>query len=128
MYQNLVIVELKGTLTLVKTEQSLSQIKQSIKAQTGNLLLDLGQLGFVDSAGLAVLVRIHKLTNSMGIRMALCTLPVQVNQLLHLSGMFDFFEIFDSREDFYQNWSSQFPAGSSFPTLAAIPVVTIATE
>jgi hypothetical protein len=64
----------------------------------------------------------------MGIRMALCTLPVQVNQLLQLSGMVDFFEIFASREEFYQNWSSQFPAGSSFPTLAAIPVVTIATE
>lgn len=128
MHQNLLIIALSGNLTLVKTEQSLSQIKQSIKAQTGNLLLDLSQLGFVDSAGLAVLVRLQKLTDSMGIRMALCSLPVQINQLLQLSSMVEFFEIFDSRTDFYQAWSSQFPKGSAVPDLAAIPVITIATE
>lgn len=128
MYQNLLIIELSGSLTLVKTEQSLSQIKQSIKAQTGNLLLDLSHLGFVDSAGLAVLVRLQKLTDSMGMRMALCSLPMQINQLLQLSGMVDFFEICHSRADFYQSWSSQFPKGSSVPDLATIPVITIATE
>ncbi|QQE63337.1 hypothetical protein GFS31_00010 [Leptolyngbya sp. BL0902] len=128
MHQNLLIIELRGSLTLTKTEQSLSQIKQSIKAQTGNLALDLGHISFVDSAGLAVLVRLQKLTDSMGIRMGLCTLPIQVNQLLQLTSMFDFFEVFESREAFYQSWASQFPPGASVPSLEAIPSVTIATE
>lgn len=128
MRQNLLIIELRGSLTLTKTEQSLNQIKQSIKAHTGNLLLDLGYISFVDSAGLAVLVRLQKLTDSMGIRMGLCTLPVQVNQLLQLTSMFDFFEIFESREAFYQNWAGQFPTGASVPSLETLPSVIIATE
>lgn len=128
MPQNLLIIELVGSLTLLKTEQSLSQIKQSIKAQTGNLVLDLSRLTFVDSAGLAVLVRLQKLTDSLGIRMALCALPVQVDQLLHLSSMVDFFEIFENRSEFYQAWASQFPPESAIPDLPSMPVISLATE
>ncbi len=128
MHQNLLIIELSGSLTLVKTEQSLEQIKHSIKAQVGNLLLDLSHLSFVDSAGLAVLVRLQKLTDSMGIRMAICGLPAQVSQLLQLASMFDFFEVFESRLDFYRTWSDQFPRDATVPKLDFIPVVVLKTE
>jgi hypothetical protein len=60
--------------------------------------------------------------------MALCTLPVQVSQLLQLANMFDFFEVFEDRAEFYRNWSGQFPKGAAVPTLDAIPVVTLKTE
>ncbi|MEB3288666.1 MAG: STAS domain-containing protein [Leptolyngbya sp.] len=128
MHQDLIIIEISGSLTMAKTEQSLEQIKRSIKAQAGNLLLDLGHLSFVDSAGLAVLVRLQKLTNSMGIRMAICSLPAQIYQLLQLTSMFEFFEVFENREEFYQNWASQFPRGAAVPRLATLPVVSLTTE
>lgn len=128
MNQNLFIIELKGDLTLAKGDQTLAQIKQAIKAKTGSLLLDLTDLHFVDSAGLAILVRLQKLTDSMGIGMALCSLPMQVNQLLQLTSMSDFFEIFDNRDAFYQTWSRRFPQGSFVPPLDTISVAKIATE
>lgn len=128
MHQDLLIIEVSGSLTMAKTEQSLTRIKQSIKAQTGNLLLDLRYLSFVDSAGLAVLVRLQKLTNSMGIRMAICSLPVQVHQLLQLTSMFEFFEVFENREAFYENWASQFPRGAAVPRLETLSQVTVTTE
>jgi anti-sigma B factor antagonist len=125
---DLILLELKGSLVLTHCDTSLNAIKDAIKPKTGAILLDLNHVRFVDSAGLAVLVRLHKLTQGMGTRLALCSLSDQTNQLLQLTSMDSFFEIFTNREDFYASWFNQFPAEAAVPPLHAIPVVTIATD
>jgi anti-sigma B factor antagonist len=124
----LTVLELQGNLVLTRCDTSLSAIKSAIKPRTGAILLDLNKVSFVDSAGLAILVRLHKLTQGMGTRLALCSLSSQMNQLLQLTSMDSFFEIFTNREGFYDSWLSQFPAEATVPRLDAIPVVTIVTD
>lgn len=127
-YNDLTVLELKGNLVLTQCDTSLNAIKDAIKPKTGAILLDLNNVSFVDSTGLAILVRLHKLTHGMGTRLALCSLSAQMNQLLQLTSMDSFFEIFTNRERFYESWLRQFPEEATMPQLDAIPVVTIVTE
>ena len=127
-HHDLTVLELQGNLVLTRCDTSLNAIKDAIKPKTGAILLDLNNVSFVDSAGLAILVRLHKLTQGMGTRLALCSLSLQMNQLLQLTSMDSFFEIFTNREGFYESWASQFPAEATVPQLDAIPVVTIVAD
>lgn len=124
----LIILELIGNLNLIRGEATLEAMKNAIKPGTGTILTDFSQVGFVDSAGLATLVRLSKLTQAMGIRLALCALSTQMKQLLQLTGMEPFFDIFESREACYADWISQFPSESSIAELEAVPVTTIMTD
>lgn len=128
MQKYLTILELQGNLTLVNNNQSLEAIKNAIKPGTIAVLLDVKQLGFVDSAGLATLVRLYKLTQAMGTRLALCAPPPQLLQLLQMTSMDSFFETFESRENFYESWVSQFPVDASVESLDSLSITTIPTD
>jgi anti-anti-sigma factor len=128
IHHELTILELRGNLTLMGCEKSLTAIKDAMKLKAGPVLVDFKHVDFVDSAGLATLVRLHKITQAVGRRLALCSIPLQLKQLLHLTNMDMFFETFDNRENFYESWLSQFPAEAAVPQQESIPIVTINTD
>jgi anti-sigma B factor antagonist len=128
MDENLTILALHGSLTLHNGNQSLEAIKHQIKAPTNIVLIDMGQVDFVDSAGLATLIKLSKFFMECGIRLSLCCIPPQLAQILHLTSTEDLFEIFDSREKFYQSWIEEFPTDASLKPLELMSVVEIKAE
>jgi anti-anti-sigma factor len=123
----LVIFALEGDLTLNSGQETLEVIKRNIKAKTQTVLLDMGKTGFVDSAGLALMIQLCKFTMGLGIRLALCSLSEQMSQLLQLTSTESLFEIFDSRESFYESWLEDFPTDATLKPLEEVPTIAIAT-
>lgn len=124
----LLIFVLEGDLTLNSNQNTLEMIKRHVKAKTQTILLDMEKIGFVDSAGLALLIQLCKFSMGLGMRLALCSISEQMNQLLQLTSTGSLFEVFDSRKSFYQAWLEEFPPDSTLPPLESIPVIEIEAE
>jgi anti-anti-sigma factor len=125
---NLVIFAIQGDLTLSSGRDSLEVIKRNVKPQTHTILLDLDKIGFVDSSGLAMLIQLCKFTMGLGMGLALCAISEQMLQLLQLTSTESLFEIFDTRESFYQTWLEEFPAEATLKPLEDIPTILIHTD
>jgi len=125
---SVLIFALKGDLTLNSGQDTLELLKCHVKAKTQVILLDMREIGFVDSAGLALLIQLCKFGMGLGIRLALCSLSEQMRQLLQLTSTDSLFEIFDSQESFYQTWAEDFPEDATLPPLNSFPVVEVQTE
>ena len=125
---NLIIFDLQGNLTLNTKQDILEIIKRNVKAETESIALDMGRVGFVDSAGLALLIQLCKFTMGLGIRLCLCSISEQMSQLLQLTSTASLFEIFDSRESFYQAWVDEFPSEATVKPLETVPTIGVITD
>lgn len=66
------------------------------------LLIDLGNVPFMDSTGLGSLVTALKMVQHAQGRLALCSLTGQTQMLFEISGMGDAFEIYEDASQFQQ--------------------------
>lgn len=64
-----------------------------------NLILDLNQVGFIDSSGLSSILLAKRMCNDAGGVLALCNLNNQVQSLIRISQLEDVLNIFPSLED-----------------------------
>lgn len=92
-------------------------VSQHIKSGIAVLLVDLHQVKFADSGGLAALVRSYKMAQKAGIKLSLCSLQSQVIFLLQMTATDGIFEVFQDRQAFYQVWSQQFPPDALIPSV-----------
>lgn len=84
------------------TGDLLEGINQSIEAGTTNVLVNLQNVMFMDSSGLAALVIALKRVRAVHGRFALCSLNGQAKMLLEQSGMEKVFDIYDDPDTFRQ--------------------------
>jgi hypothetical protein len=66
---------------------------------TGAFIIDLSDVGFLDSSGLHVLLRARSLLGREDRALAVICRPGPVRRVLELSGTADLFYIYGSRED-----------------------------
>jgi len=95
------VVTVKGDITLNKGGDVLLKDKvQSLLQQGKNqLLLDLGGVSYVDSAGLGQLVQLHATTMHHGGRMKLLNLTKRLSDLLVVTRLSTVFDTFDSEDE-----------------------------
>jgi anti-sigma B factor antagonist len=65
----------------------------------GRVLLDLGGMPYVSSAGLRVLLLVHHRARSRGARLALARVPVDVREVMSATGFIDAFQVVDTVDD-----------------------------
>ena len=95
------VVTVKGDITLNKGGDVLLKDKvQSLLQQGKNqLLLDLGGVSYVDSAGLGQLVQLHATTMHHGGRMKLLNLTKRLSDLLVVTRLSTVFDTFESEDE-----------------------------
>lgn len=95
-----VVLELAGELDLESAPELDRRLRQlaaanSGRPNSGRLLIDLSGLEFMDSSGLAVMVRAQRDASENGHRLALRPGPTQVQRLFELTGMLERFAFED---------------------------------
>lgn len=75
-------------------------VTDSLQRGAQTLLLDLKNVLFMDSRGLAVLVLAHKQATQMGSVLALCSAQEQVLMVLRLSNLIRLFPLYESVEEY----------------------------
>ena len=91
------VVELGGKLTLGDATTRLhDKINSLLHQGHRKLVLDLGALEYIDSAGLGELVRTHSALRKQDGTVHIANLPDRVEDLLSLTKLITVFEVFDT--------------------------------
>src|SRR5271169_2746099 len=88
------LVDVRGRITLgPETEALRSKLKELVNAGQHRIILNLGEVTYLDSVGLSTLVAGYTSTRNAGGNLKLLHLPRGVHQLLQITRLSTVFEI-----------------------------------
>jgi anti-sigma B factor antagonist len=90
-----VVLELHGELDLGSAPELERQLAEAEAEKPGRLLIDLGNLSFMDSTGLALMLRAQQTAHDNGHQLCLRSGSPQVQRLFELTGALDRFTFED---------------------------------
>ncbi len=93
------VVAVGGELDLASGPELESELDQITGPDTQLVVIDLRELGFMDSTGLSILVRAHQRLASQGCELALAKGSPQVQRLLDLTGVAERLRLVDAPEE-----------------------------
>ena len=90
------LVDLRGRITLgPETEALRTKLKELVNAGQHRVILNLGEVTYLDSVGLSTLVSSYTSARSAGGNLKLLHLPRGVQQLLQITRLSTVFEIYE---------------------------------
>ncbi len=100
------LLDIRGRVTLgPETEALRSKVRELIEAGRRKLLLDLGEVTYIDSVGLSTLVASFTSARKQGGDVKLLHLPRGVHQLLQITRLSTVFDIYDDVEKAQQSFA-----------------------
>ena len=94
------VIQPKGILDSVNTNNLRRDILDTIDGEVKVILLDLQDITFMNSSGLGALVATLKAVKAEGAELALCSLSDQVRIIFELSRMERIFQVFEDVKEF----------------------------
>ena len=97
-------IEIRGELDLATAPDLEGPLDEAVGATGTSILLDLSDCEFIDSTGIAVIVRAWQRVdarseNGGGSRVVICCRNEQVRRVLEITGLEKSMSIFDSRDE-----------------------------
>jgi len=94
------ILSLQGNVTLGEASSALRDaIRGVILTGAKNVLLDLGGVHYIDSAGLGELIGAYAAAETRGVKLKLLNLQKNVRGLMQITHLITVFEVFDNEEE-----------------------------
>ena len=94
------IINLGGRLTLGDTSVSLrDEVKKKIDGGSLKILLDLGEVTYIDSAGLGELISAYTSVTNRGGELKLLNLTKRVHDLMQITKLYTVFDVFDNENE-----------------------------
>lgn len=101
------ILDLTGKLTLGEGDESLRQaISTLLAAGNKKIVLNLGGVPYIDSAGLGEVVRTHTTVSKQGGSLKLLNLTKRIEDLLAITKLLTVFDTYDSEADAIKSFSA----------------------
>jgi anti-anti-sigma factor len=91
------VITLDGSLDSATAPSVRTDLEQLIP-KAGTTVLDLRRMTYMSSAGLRVLLLIHRRAEQSGARIVLINLSSDVSEVMSATGFLDFFEVVDSED------------------------------
>jgi len=105
--ENVVVLDLKGKLTIGEGDQLLKEtIQKLMEKGHNNLLLNLEGVPYVDSAGLGEIVRTYTTVSRQGGSLKLLNLTKRITDLLAITKLLTVFDTFESEADAVSSFKS----------------------
>jgi anti-sigma B factor antagonist len=106
--QGVSILDVRGPLTLGGGERMLQEAVDTLVASgRTQILLNLSQLEFMDSAGVGELVASHRMVERFGGKLKILNAPSKVHKSLSLAKLLPIFEIFDDETEAVQSFTPE---------------------
>jgi len=97
---NVVILELKGKITLGEGDDTLKErINQLLSKDQKRIVLHLAAVPYIDSAGLGEIVRTFTTIKNKGGQLKLCAMTKRIQDLLMITKLLTVFETFETEPD-----------------------------
>ena len=105
--ENVVVLDLKGKLTIGEGDALLKETIQRLIDQGHNkLLLNLEEVPYVDSAGLGEIVRTYTTVSRQGGSLKLLNLTKRITDLLAITKLLTVFDTFESEAEAVSSFQS----------------------
>lgn len=93
-------ISVVGELDLDTAPGLETELRAARAAADASVLIDLSDCEFIDSSGLALIIRTwRELEHADGVSLAMCCATDQVERLLRIAGAYEAISIFDSVDD-----------------------------
>ena len=104
---DVVVLDLKGKITLGEGDELLKDKVNSLVNQgRRKILLNFGDVPYVDSAGLGEIVRTYTTVSRQGGSLKLLSLTKRITDLLAITKLLTVFETYDNEADAVRSFSS----------------------
>jgi anti-sigma B factor antagonist len=105
MKPNVKIIRPNGILDSTQAHLFRDEVSEAVKTGSTVILVNLKDVTFMDSSGLAALVLALKAVRSVNGKFCVCSVNDQVRMLFELTSMTRVFEVFESPEAFEKTLS-----------------------
>ena len=102
--EDIVEVAPQGDLDMASVSQM--KLQDYLNAGRVKLVLDLGSIEYIDSAGLGEIVRAMKRAREAGGDLRLCGVRGQVGKIIEITGLHKAIAVYSTREEAVASWSS----------------------
>ncbi len=97
---DVVVIDVPGKITLGEGDVQLrKKIHELFEAGEKRILINLGQVSYIDSAGIGELVAAYTAAKNRGVELKLCNLTRKIHDLLTIAQLITVFETYDSEEE-----------------------------
>lgn len=93
------VATLQGEIDLHQTPALHRALIQALSSEPPKLVVNMADVGYLDSSGIGTLVEIFRRMNRYGGKMALCCLNDRVHSVFEITKLDKFFSIYDSQEE-----------------------------
>ncbi len=104
---DVIILRVKGKLDSVISPSLEKKAFEFIHAGQNKLLLDLGEVSYINSAGLRMLLSVKKQVRALSGKFIVCALSREVLEILKICGFDHVLEISKSEEDALASFKAQ---------------------
>jgi anti-sigma B factor antagonist len=105
--QNVALVSLAGDITLGEASGQLRDVvKEALASGHKAVLLDLGGVGYIDSAGLGELVGCYATAKKQGATLKLLNLQKKVRGLMQITKLTTVFEFFEDESEAVRSFAA----------------------
>jgi len=94
----IVTVGLKGRLDAATSKSVEDQLLQLIEQGERRMVMDFGELHYISSVGLRVLILVAKRLKQVNGRIVMCSLSDQIKEVFAIAGFGSLFAVFDTRD------------------------------
>ena len=103
---NVTILDLKGKITLGEGDEALKdKINSLVQQGRMSILLNLGEVPYIDSAGLGQIVRTYTTVSRQGGQLKMVHLTKRITDLLMITKLLTVFETFDSEPEALKSYT-----------------------
>jgi anti-sigma B factor antagonist len=94
------VVELDGRIVLGEESNSLREkLKSMVAAGKKKIVLNVGNIKYIDSTGLGTLVAAHLSANTKGASVRLCHLGKKFHEIMQVTKLLTVFDVYDTQTD-----------------------------
>jgi len=103
--QDVTIFGVDGDIDINSSPDIRKRFDKTINAKILKIVINLSNVSYIDSSGLATLVEMLKRTRGYGGKMRLSNLAAKVKSLFEITKLEKLFEIFDTEEEAVSNFN-----------------------
>ncbi len=99
------VVKMHGNLDTQTSPDALKELERLIDEGAGNILCDFGEVEYVSSAGLRVLLATAKKLGTSGGELRVCRMNSVVKDVFEISGFVTIIKIFETESEALKNFA-----------------------
>ncbi|MCE9618675.1 MAG: STAS domain-containing protein [Planctomycetes bacterium] len=92
----------KGDVDMARSPALRAKLTESLKSKPGRLVVDLSDVPYMDSSGLATLIEALQTTRKNQIKFIICNLSPRVRSILEIARLTTVFTVVENREQALQ--------------------------